>query len=179
MRKLALLGAAAVGLAGWATATARTAEAPAAPALEYVFSLRVEVAPPVETGEVDGERRRFIPITGGSISGPRLTGAVLSGGGDWQVIQTETLTRIEARYALRASDGTVIEIVNPGVRVASPQVTAKLASGTPVDPSAYYFHTTPRFEVKAGAHDWLRNSVFVGRGVRRPDHVTIDVFQVR
>jgi hypothetical protein len=67
-----------------------------------------------------------------------LNATVLPGGGDWQSIEPGGLTRVEARYFLKAGDGTVIEITNPGVRMASDEVTGKLARGEPVDASAYY-----------------------------------------
>ena len=151
---------------------------PAAPELSHAFSIRVEVGPPIEQGMIDGGRRRFIPISGGHIFGPRLTGTVLPGGGDWQTILPGGLVRIEARYFLRADDGTVIEIFNPGLRVASVDVTDRLARGEEVDPSAYYFRCAPRFSVAAGPCDWLQRSIFVARGVRRPDHVVIDCYTV-
>jgi hypothetical protein len=34
------------------------------------------------------------------------------------------------------------------------------------------------FTVADGPHEWLRRTVFVGRGIRRPDHVVIDVYAV-
>jgi len=162
-----------------AMTTAATAQ-PAAPTpgLTFAFSIRVEVGPPVESGEIDGARQRFIPITGGSVAGPMLTGTVLPGGGDWQGIHPGGLATIMARYALQASDGTVIGIDNPGVRVASAEVTERLAKGEPVDPDAYYFRSSPVFSVADGPHAWLRRKVFVGRGIRRPDHVVIDVYTV-
>ena len=154
---------------------------PAAPAptLEYVFTATVTLAPPVEQGTLDGGRKRFIAITGGKVEGPMLSGEVLPGGGDWQVIEPGGLTRVEARYFIKAADGTVIEITNPGVRVADPAVVERLARGEDVDPALYYFRTTPSFKVAAGPHDWLRRSAFVARGVRRPDRVQIDVYVVR
>lgn len=159
---------------------ALAAEGPAAPApsLTYAFSVRATLAPAVEEGEVDGGRRRFIPITGGEVGGPALNGTVLAGGGDWQVIMPGDLTSIEARYFLKTADGTVIEVTNPGVRTAAPEVIEKLAKGEPVDPSAYYFRTTPRFVVKDGPYAWLRRKVFVARGIRRPDSVVIDFYAV-
>ena len=155
--------------------------APAAPAptLEYAFTATVSVAAPVEMGEADGGRKRFIAITGGTVSGPMLNGEVLNGGGDWQVIEAGGLTRLDARYFIKASDGTVIEVTNPGVRVAAPEVINRLAKGENVDPSAYYFRATPHFSVKAGKFDWLRRSAFVARGIRKPDRVIIDFYVVR
>lgn len=177
MRTCSSLTAAAAlaGLAG--PAAAGPAAAP--PGLDYAFTATVTVAPALEQGSVDGGRKRFIAITGGTVEGPLLSGEVLPGGGDWQVIEPGGLTRVEARYFLKARDGTVIEVTNPGVRVADPAVIDRLARGEEVDPSAYYFRTTPSFKVGPGAHDWLRRSVFVARGVRKPDRVLIDVYVVR
>lgn len=154
---------------------------PAAPApvLEYVFTAEVRVAQAIEQGEIDGDRKRFIAITGGTVRGPRLQGQVLAGGGDWQRIGANGLTNVEARYFLKASDGTMIEVTNPGVRVGSPDVIERLTRGERVDPSAYYFRTTPSFRVADSPHRWLQRAVFVARGVRLPDRVLIDFYQVQ
>ena len=90
----------------------------------------------------------------------------------------EGLTRIEARYFLKAADGTVIEVTNPGVRVADPAVIERIARGEAVDPSLYYFRTTPSFRVRKGPYDWLQRAVFVARGARHPDRVVIDYYIV-
>ena len=168
-----------MGLCAAALLTAATGPAAPAPSLEYAFTVRATLLPPVEQGTIDGGRKRFIAITGGTVEGPLLQGSVMPGGGDWQTIFAGGLTRVEARYFLKAADGTVIEVTNPGVRTASPEVTDKLAKGEAVDPSAYYFRTTPRFDAPAGPHEWMRRAVFVARGVRRPDHVEIDFYVVR
>jgi hypothetical protein len=177
---LALACLAAPVQAGADMTTAPTPSGPSAPApeLTYVFSFRVELAPPVELGEMDGGRRRFIAITGGKVYGPRLQGVVLAGGGDWQTIMPGGLTHVEARYFLKASDGTAIEVYNAGVRTAEPQVIERLARGEDVDPSLYYFRTSPQFKVSGGAHAWLGRNTFVARAIRRPDHVVIDYYVV-
>ena len=172
-----LLRTAAAGLL-LAAAPAAAQTEPAPPKLAYAFTVRVELAPPVEQGQIDGGRRRFVPITGGTISGPRLSGTVLPGGGDWQTIYPGGLTRLEARYLLKAADGTVIGIVNPGVRVATPEVSDRLARGERVDPGAYYFRSSPVFDPPPGKHGWLREKTFVGRGIRMPDHVLIEFYSV-
>lgn len=165
-----------LGVAGVSFDTASAATM--IPALTLAFQVTVTLGAPVELGAVPGGRRRFIPITGGTVSGPRLSGIVLPGGGDWQTIGPDGVTEIHARYALRTSDGVAVEIDNPGVRVASPAVIARLTAGEDLDPSLYYFRTTPRFSLAAGKHDWLRQRVFVAAGVRRPTTVDISVFDV-
>jgi hypothetical protein len=168
-----LLGAAAAAL----PAAARSG-GPEAPSLTFVFSANVLVGTPQEKGMIDGKRSRFIPITGGTVEGPRLAGRVLAGGGDWQTIHADGLTEVFARYTLEASDGTLIGITNPGVRVASPDIIARLSVGEDVDPHLYYFRTTPAFDVAAGSHAWLRRQVFVAQGVRRPTSVELRVYAV-
>jgi len=149
-----------------------------APGLTYVFSLRAELAPAVEQGEIDGKRKRFIGVTGGTVYGPKLQGKVLPGGGDWQAIVPGGLTEVLARYSIQASDGTVIAVTNAGVRTATPEVIEKLAQGVAVDPDLYYFRTAPTFDVRPGPHEWLRRKLFVARGIRKPDHVIVDFYVV-
>lgn len=123
------------------------------PVLTYVSSSRAELLTSVEQGKIDGRRVRLIPISGGSVYGPRLRGLVLSGGGGWQTISADGLTDVNARYALKASDGTVIDIENAGVRAAPKEIIDRLSRGEYVDPSLYYFRTSPRFMVSAGQHE--------------------------
>ena len=176
MRSALVLTLAALG--GAAMAQPTPGPAAPAPTLTYAFSIRAELAPPVEVGPVDGGQRRFIAIKGGEVYGPRLTGKVLDGGGDWQTIMPGGLAKIEAHYFFKLADGTVVEVTNPGVRTATPEVTARLAKGEAVDPSLYYFRTVPSFRVSGAAYDWLNRKVFVARGIRRPDHVVIDYYVV-
>ncbi len=180
MLRMILIGLALVFTAapGAAKPEAPAGQSAPTPQLTYVFSVRAEVAPAIEQGPIDGGRRRFIAITGGTVYGPRLQGVVLPGGGDWQVIKDGGVTSILARYFLRSADGAVIEVTNPGVRVAAPEVIEQLARGEAVDPSRYYFRTTPQFATSAKQYDWLHRAVFVARGIRRPDHVVIDYFLV-
>jgi hypothetical protein len=155
-----------------------TGPAAPAPSLTHVFSLRGELAPPLEYGQIDGLRKRFIPVTGGTVHGPRLAGRVLTGGGDWQAIGAGGLSHVHARYNIQAADGTVIGVTNSGVRTATAEVMEKLVAGIEVAPDAYYFRTSPVFEVGAGAHEWLRRHLFVARGIRKPDHVIVDFYLV-
>jgi len=148
------------------------------PGLTWVFSLRGELGPPLELGEVDGGLRRFIPVIGGTVYGPQLGGKVRNGGGDWQTVRPGGRTDVLARYFLEADDGTVIGVTNAGVRTATPEVIDRLTRGIEVPPDQYYFRTTPQFEVREGPHDWLRRFLFVARAIRKPDHVIVDFHRV-
>jgi uncharacterized protein DUF3237 len=64
------------------------------------------------------------------------------------------------------------------MRHGPPEVLARLGRGEPVDPAAYYFRTTPRFETVAPSYAWLNDVVAVGSAVRRPDAVILDFYTV-
>ena len=149
-----------------------------APALTYAFTVTMKAGAPVELGEVDGVRRRFIPNLGGSVFGPKLRGEVLPGGGDWQSVLPGGVSKVDIRYFLKTTDGTIVDVTSPGIRVASAEIAERLARGEDVDPMAYYYRVTPQLRINRGAQDWLGKTVFVAKGARRPDHVTFDFFAV-
>ena len=155
-----------------------TATRDAPPALQFAFEARVGVSPAIEAGAVDGGRRRVIPITGGIIEGPRLSGRVLPGGADWQIVYADATIDLTARYTIAAADGTLIGVVNRGLRRAPPDILARLAAGESVDPALVYFRTTPVFETPEGPHRWLSRSIFVATAQRHPDGVLLRFFEV-
>ncbi len=155
------------------------ATAPRAPTLEFVCQANVRVAEPLEFGEVSGQRKRVIPILGGDVSGPRLTAKVLAGGADWQAVGPRGVTEVLARYTLQAGDGALISVTNRGVRRGPPEIMRRLLAGEAVDPALYHFRASPVFEVAAGPHQWLTESVFVCTGARWPDRVVLQVFVVQ
>lgn len=157
-----------------------------APALEHIADLCVTVAAPVEAGPVHGlnsrGRRRIIPITGGTLSGPRLRGRVLPGGADFQLVVSDTMADLDARYVIEldtpALRGEHIYVQNRALRRGSAADIARLVRGEPVDPAAVYFRCAPTFEVSSPALLWLTESLFVGTGARHPDRVEISLFRV-
>lgn len=147
--------------------------------LQPLFRAEITLAPPQELGETPQGRRRIIGITGGRFSGERLSGRVLAGGADWQVIRADGVADLDARYTLETSDGALIYVRNRGYRHGSPEVLKKLSSGESVDPSLYYMRTTPRFETGDARYAWLNRIVCVATGARRPAAVELEVFEVR
>ncbi|MGY1625051.1 DUF3237 domain-containing protein [Geodermatophilus sp. SYSU D00965] len=148
------------------------------PPLEHVLHLEVTVDRPIEIGTTAAGHRRVIPITGGTVSGPLMTGRVLPGGADFQVIRTETETVAEARYVLESDRGERVYVENLGLRTGSAEDVARLRQDLPVDPARIYFRSTPRFETDAPRLATLTSHVFVGSGVRHPTAVVFDFFRV-
>lgn len=148
------------------------------PQLRHVCDIDVSVGPIRDLGPMPHGRRRIIPILSGTVKGERLHGEVLPGGADWQYVRTDGVLELEARYSIRARDGTEIVVVNRGMRRAPPEIMERLSRGEAVNPALVYFRTVPVFEAPAGPHAWLNESVFVGTAARFPDRVQISVFEV-
>lgn len=148
------------------------------PVLEYAFEIRVDIDPFLRIGRSEDEELTFTPVTGGTVAGPLLNGAVLAGGGDWAVERRGT-AQLEARYLLRADDGTVIDILNRGYYRASAEVMARVESGENVPEDEYYFRTAPVFQTDAPAHRWLAEHQFVGLARDEDGQVCVRVYVVR
>ena len=148
------------------------------PQLEFAFELKIKVAQAMEVGVTPQGTRRIIPITGGSFEGPTIKGTVVPGGYDWQIIRTDGVADIDARYVLATSDGVLITIVNKGLRHGPKEVMQKLARGEKVNPSLYYFRSIPYFETSETKYDWLTKNIFLATGIREPELVIIQVWKV-
>ncbi len=136
------------------------------PALDFAFEIRAELAPTLHVGHGDGETLEFTPITGGTVSGPRLNGTVLPGGGDWSSTRGR-VCQLDARYLLRAEDGAVIDIVNRGYYHPAPDSPDQYDGDLKVSEIGHYYRTSPVFRTDAPAHRWLAETVFVG--LARPE----------
>ncbi|ATE65713.1 DUF3237 family protein [Rhizorhabdus dicambivorans] len=152
------------------------------PPLDFAFRIKMHFPPgprlrfPVSADEVRG----FVSVAGGQVEGPLLSGEVVAGsGGDWPLFRSDGVVAFDARYLIRAVDGTIIQVFNRGYAHAPADVQARIERGQPVDPSENYFRVAPVFETEPGPHDWLTRTVFVGFGEKHADHSFFDFFAVR
>jgi hypothetical protein len=146
--------------------------------LQALFKADIELAPAQELGAGPLGRRRIIAITGGRFFGQRLSGRVLPGGADWQVIRADGVAELDTRYTLETADGALVYVRNRGYRHGPADVLKRLAAGENVDPAQYYMRTTPLFETGDERYAWLNRIVCVATGARRPAAVELEVFEV-
>jgi hypothetical protein len=147
--------------------------------LRPLLNAEITLAPAQELGETPQGRRRIINITGGSFRGERLSGRVLPGGADWQVIRADGVADLDARYTLETADGALIYVRNHGYRHGPADVLKKLSLGEEVDPSLYYMRTTPLFETGDARYAWLNRLICVGTGARKKSSVHLEIFEVQ
>jgi hypothetical protein len=146
--------------------------------LKALYRCAITLGAPQELGETPQGRRRIIPITGGSFQGERLSGRVLPGGADWQIVRTDGVAQLETRYTLETGDGALIYVRNDGYRHGPADVLKRIAAGEAVDPKLYYMRATPRFETGDRRYDWLNRMVCVATGARLAAAVELQVFEV-
>lgn len=149
-----------------------------APRFEFLARLAVEVGEVISLGTGPLGERRVINIVGGTFEGPGLRGAVLPGGADWQIVRADGTIDLDARYALKDEGGGIVRVVSQGYRHGPPDVLAALARGEHVDPAAYFFRTTMRFETGAPYLDWLNRTIAVAVAERRARQVLLDAHRL-
>jgi hypothetical protein len=149
-----------------------------APTLRFAFAIKARVAPIQDLGQTARGHRRIVDILGGEVHGPALTGEILPGGADWQIVRTDGTIEVVARYTIRSSAGALIYVQNEGLRVASPEIVARMSRGELVPFDSYQFRTAPRFETAEPSLQWMQRATFVGVAARTPDRVVIGFHEV-
>ncbi len=152
---------------------------PVTPTLHLLYTSKIEIATPLIVGKAAYGERRIINITGGAFSGPRLSGRILPGGADWQIIRSDGVAEVEARYTLETHDGALIYITSWGYRQGPQEVISRLSSGEKVDPREYYFRTVPKFETGSEEYAWLNGIISVAVGERQANEVIITVYETK
>ena len=149
------------------------------PRLARIYRLEAVLGEPVDVGDVSAGRRRIVPLTGGTFSGPELNGTLLPGASaDWQIVLPDGTALGDIRYTLQTDSGALLYVQSQGVRHGSPEVLERLGRGADVDASEYTFRTSTRIETASGELDWLNRGVFVGVGGRRPGAVIYETYLV-
>ena len=143
-----------------------------------IFTIEAELEAIVTLGRTPYGERRFVGISGGTVTGPKLNGRILPGGADWQIVRGDGAADIQARYMIEADSGARIMVNSAGLRHGPPEVLEKLARGDKVDPALYYFRTVMRFEAADPAMDWLNRILALARGQRQARSVRLEVYEV-
>jgi hypothetical protein len=142
-----------------------------------LLRLAVEVGEIVSLGATPTGERRVVAISGGSFdSDEGWRGNVLPGGADWQLLRSDGVLEVDARYVLQDANGARVQVTSQGLRHGPPEVIAALTRGQTVDPSQYYFRTAMRFETAAAELVHLNHVVAVGIGAREARLVRLNVF---
>jgi hypothetical protein len=149
------------------------------PRLSLVYRLKATLGQPLDLGGGPQGRRRIVPLTGGTFTGPELRGKLLAGASaDWQTILPDGTAIGDIRYLLQTDRGDLLYVQSHSIRHGSPAVLARLGRGEDVDPGEYTFRTSTRIETGAADLDWLNKGVFISVAGRQAAGVIYETYLV-
>jgi len=126
---------------------------PIAPEFELIWTAIVDIAPREDLGETPEGHRFIVPILGGEFFAGRgvegLSGIVLPGGADRQLVDRHGFKRLDALYEMKTEDGTILTIRN---RVKIDETV----------PSDHYKVSSIQVIAPQGRFEWMNRRVFVG-----------------
>lgn len=149
-----------------------------APILSFLCDMELAVEDAYLPGKTPLGNRRIIRVTGGEVRGKKLNAVVVPGGDDWITVREDGTIIQDVRILLQTDDDALILMTYRGVRTGPKGVLKRLDEGENVDPSEYYFRTTPIFETADPKYDWLNRRLFVSNGIRLPNGVNYSIYIV-
>jgi len=136
-------------------------------------------------GQSPWTSRRVGYVTGGSFEGPRLSGEILPGGGNWstsgEMVPGQTAGTFDARVLFRTHDGAMIYVTYTGRSVIGDDVSAAFrdpARADLVPASDYYIRIAPVFETADPSYAWLNGVLAVGCGHRTSTGIRHSIFAI-
>jgi hypothetical protein len=142
------------------------------------YSADLGISAPV--GDGPHGNRLIVEVTGGRFEGSRLKGTLLSGGGDWLVIDKAGFGHLDVRATFRTDDGAHIYVQYYGRVELTEAVGAALATGKGATAFGdQYFFNQPRFETGDPRYAWLNHIMAVGQGRLNEGRVEYQVFSLQ
>jgi hypothetical protein len=137
----------------------------------------VELEPAQAIPTPVGARMTFI-AKGGTLEGPRIKGELLPGGGDWLMVGTDLIARVDVRATIRTDDGALIHYETRGVIDVPADGPERLAAGERLPFEETYVRTTPKFETSDERYSWLNGIVAIGHNELVANRINYRIYRV-
>jgi hypothetical protein len=145
--------------------------------VEHLCDFRVDLEPPQPIVTPVGIQMVFI-AKGGRVDGPKLSGEILPGGGDWLLVGDDRIGRVNAKAMVRTDDGVLIHYTAGGIIEVPADGLQRLAEGERLPFEETYVRTTPKFETSDERYSWLNRLVIVGHNELSKDHIDYRMYRV-
>lgn len=126
---------------------------PIAPGLTLIWTALVDIAAREDWGPSPRGHRYVVPITGGQVfagpGGEGLSGKVLPGGADRQLVTSEGIKSLHALYEMQTDDGAILTIDN------------RVKIDETVGPAPYR-RSVIEVTAPEGRFAWMNHRIFVG-----------------
>lgn len=130
--------------------------------MEHLFSFRAQVEKPQVIGATAEGLRVFFPVEDGELTGPRVRGRVLKGGGDWLVIRKDGVQLIDVRATVQTDDGALIYATYTGVADLGEDGYAQYLQGA--GPRRVAIRAAARYQTAHPDYLWLNRLQCVNVG---------------
>jgi hypothetical protein len=146
---------------------------------EHVFDYYALLEAPAVIGAGPFGNRVFWEARGGKVSGPKVNGEVLTGGGDWALVDADGWTRLDVRGQCRTDDGALLYFSYRGLVEPTEAVARAVASQGETSFDDQYFRISLQVETGDARYAWLTRSALIGRGrICSGPGVAYEVFRV-
>ncbi|KAH7237044.1 major facilitator superfamily domain-containing protein [Fusarium redolens] len=135
--------------------------APKAPTLTYLFRMNLTVSSTINTGSGPAGTRLAIPITGGTLSGPKGEGKVLPVGADFGAIDALGNFNVDAHSVVQMDDGSYVYSHSAGPLISGPTALDRI-----------------KFETGSSKYSWLNEILAVAVTDFPGPWVSLDVWQL-
>jgi hypothetical protein len=147
--------------------------------VEHIFDYHAVLGTPVPIGPGPYGQRVFYEVRSGRVHGPRVSGEILTGGGDWALIGDDGFTRLDVRGQCRTDDGASLYLSYRGLLEQTTAVRHAVASNGETGFDDQYFRISIEVETGDPRYAWLTQSTLIGRGrLRAGPGVEYEVFRV-
>ncbi|GAA3614030.1 DUF3237 domain-containing protein [Nonomuraea rosea] len=123
--------------------------------------------------------RMIAVVRHGTVEGPRLRGEFLPGGGDWIVIGSDRVARLDVRATIRTHDGELVFVTVTGRAALSDAAIDRLLAGQTIGWDEMHARTAPLFETGAAGYAWLNSTVAIAINELSLHHVNYRVYSVQ
>ena len=171
------LGAA--GLAVGAVASPLMAQAPSL-MTEHVATFNVSLDAPQVIGQVADGFRQVVYVKSGTVSGTKLNGTILPGGGDWVRVRSDGVFALDVRVTVELDDGQLALLAESAYGVIPQETFGRIVAGEEVDPAEYSIRAVMRFETASEQYAWINQTLFIAVGTLGPrlETVSYEVYQI-
>ena len=126
--------------------------------VEHLFTMHALLAEPVVVRDGPNGTRVLITVTGGTVSGPRISGELLAGG-DWVTMRATGGGQLDVRLTIRTDDDAIVYTEYRGL----------------VDTN-WVARAAPLFQTGDQRYAWLNDVQAVAYGAAAPGEVTYEVY---
>lgn len=133
--------------------------------VEFLFRMAATLAPPAMVPNGPNGTRVIVPITGGTVTGPRINGTVDALGADWLTMRADGTAQLDVRALIRTDDGAIIHTTYKGIMA-------------PTEDGGRRITTAPLFETGDEKYAWLNSIQAIAVGIPGPGTVDYDVYRI-